>query len=99
MQFGELMLVRYILKNAGVLQTMKIWNSIRIPRGIRRTLSAFSRASSTCKLTIKKEVGPIVSVSFFPCTFFTLLHKHGQRLNRVVLFSKESMFIGQLTMC
>jgi hypothetical protein len=47
------MLARYILKNAGVLQTMKIWNSG--PPEIKRILSAFPRASSTCKLTIKNK--------------------------------------------
>jgi hypothetical protein len=47
------MLASYILKNANVLQTMKIWNSGQ-PE-IKRILSAFPRASSTCKLTVFKE--------------------------------------------
>jgi hypothetical protein len=44
------MLVRYILKNAQVLQTMKIKNSGQ-PE-IEKILSSFPRASATCKLTV-----------------------------------------------
>jgi hypothetical protein len=44
------MLARYILKNAKVLQTMKIWNSGQ-PE-IERQVSSCPRASATCELTV-----------------------------------------------
>ncbi|KAL5057466.1 hypothetical protein RYX36_029070, partial [Vicia faba] len=47
---GELLLAKYILKNAAVLQTMKIWNGGH--PGIEGLLRSFPRASSTCKLTV-----------------------------------------------
>lgn len=47
---GEILMAAYILKNATVLKTMKIWNSGN-PE-IERLLSSFPKASSTCKLTI-----------------------------------------------
>ncbi|XP_058736754.1 F-box/FBD/LRR-repeat protein At3g26920-like [Vicia villosa] len=47
---GELLLAKYILKNAAVLQTMKIWNGGQ-PE-IERLLQSCPRASSTCKLTV-----------------------------------------------
>jgi hypothetical protein len=46
---GELRLARYILKNAKVLQTMRI-DTIGQP-GIEEIISSFPRASSLCKLT------------------------------------------------
>ncbi|CAJ2639303.1 unnamed protein product [Trifolium pratense] len=46
---GELQLARYILKNARVLQTMRI-STIGEPE-IKDLLSSFPRASSSCKLT------------------------------------------------
>jgi len=49
----ELMLARYIFKNARVLQTMKIWN-VGQP-GIERILFSVPRASSTCKLTVYND--------------------------------------------
>ncbi|GAU13053.1 hypothetical protein TSUD_173530 [Trifolium subterraneum] len=50
---GELMLASYILKNARVLQTMKIWNDGQ--PGIKRILSAVPMSSSMCKLTVYNE--------------------------------------------
>jgi hypothetical protein len=44
------MIARYILKNAIVLQTMKIWNGGQ-PE-IERKLTSFPRASSTCELIV-----------------------------------------------
>ncbi|XP_058741512.1 F-box/FBD/LRR-repeat protein At5g22660-like [Vicia villosa] len=46
----ELMLASYILKNASILQTMKIWNCGHSKN--KRIISSFPRASSTCKLTV-----------------------------------------------
>ncbi|XP_045794310.1 F-box/FBD/LRR-repeat protein At4g00160-like isoform X2 [Trifolium pratense] len=46
----ELMLAKYILKNAKVLQTMNIWNSGQ-PE-IKQQLSSSPVASATCKLTV-----------------------------------------------
>jgi len=48
---GELQLAKYILKNARVLQTMKICY-IGQPE-IERLLSSCPRASSTCQLTFQ----------------------------------------------
>lgn len=48
-QEGELLLARYILKNARVLQTMTIWN---ICFKIKGKLSSYPRASATCKVAI-----------------------------------------------
>ncbi|GAU13060.1 hypothetical protein TSUD_173600 [Trifolium subterraneum] len=52
---GELMLASYILKNASVLQTMKIWNSGKQKRAIKRILSAVPMASSMCKLRVYND--------------------------------------------
>jgi len=49
-QEGELLLTRYILKNAKVLQTMTIWNK-RWAK-IKEKLSSCPRASATCKVAI-----------------------------------------------
>lgn len=43
-------MARYILNNAIVLQTMKIWNGGQ-PE-IERKLSSFPKASSTCELIV-----------------------------------------------
>jgi hypothetical protein len=50
---GELMLASYILKNAKVLQTMKIWNNGQ--PGIKKILSTVPMASSMCKLTVYND--------------------------------------------
>ncbi|KAK2441759.1 FBD-associated F-box protein [Trifolium repens] len=47
---GELRLARYILKNAKVLQTMRI-DTIGQQPGLEELLSSFPRASSLCKFT------------------------------------------------
>ncbi|GAU13057.1 hypothetical protein TSUD_173570 [Trifolium subterraneum] len=48
---GDLMLASYILKNASVLQTMKIWSG-KGKSAIKRILSAVPTASSMCKLMV-----------------------------------------------
>ncbi|RHN66009.1 putative FBD domain, leucine-rich repeat domain, L domain-containing protein [Medicago truncatula] len=58
---GELRLARYILKNARVLQTMKIWY-IGSPE-IETLLSSCPRASSACKLTFGYVPGVLSSES------------------------------------
>jgi hypothetical protein len=52
---AELMLARYILKSAKVLQTMNIWNMGK--PAIKKRLSKFPKASSTCKLTVYHDPG------------------------------------------
>ncbi|MCH84842.1 F-box/RNI/FBD-like domain protein, partial [Trifolium medium] len=47
---GELLLAKYILKNAKVLQTMRIWNWGQ--PNIKKLLSTCPRASATCRLTL-----------------------------------------------
>ncbi|CAJ2644206.1 unnamed protein product [Trifolium pratense] len=54
-QPGEVILARYILKNAKVLQNMTIWNSSKSELhclAIKRMLSAYPWASSMCKLIV-----------------------------------------------
>jgi hypothetical protein len=46
---SELMLAKYILKNARNLQIMKIWN-IRFHHEMKRKLSTCPKASPTCQL-------------------------------------------------
>jgi hypothetical protein len=47
------MLASYILKNAKVLQTMKIWNNGQ--PGIKKILSTVPMASSMCKLIVYND--------------------------------------------
>ncbi|CAK8541424.1 unnamed protein product [Lathyrus sativus] len=46
----ELMLARYILKSASILETMTIWNCGHSKN--KKIISSYPRASSTCKLTV-----------------------------------------------
>ncbi|CAK8530223.1 unnamed protein product [Lathyrus sativus] len=48
---GELMVARYILKNAAVLQTMIIWCVGERSPELEKNLSACPRASATCRLS------------------------------------------------
>ncbi|XP_058760968.1 F-box/FBD/LRR-repeat protein At4g26340-like [Vicia villosa] len=48
---GELMVARYILKNAAVLQTMKIWCIGEQSLELEINLSSCPRASATCQLS------------------------------------------------
>ncbi|CAJ2652215.1 unnamed protein product [Trifolium pratense] len=50
---GELMLARYILENAKVLQTMRVWNRARAQREIKSELLSCPRASATCEIVVK----------------------------------------------
>jgi hypothetical protein len=49
---GEIMLARYILENAKVLQTMRVWNKARAQRETESKLFSSPRASATCKITV-----------------------------------------------
>jgi hypothetical protein len=49
---GEIMLARYILENAKVLQTMRVWNRARAQREIESKLLSSPRASGPCKITV-----------------------------------------------
>jgi hypothetical protein len=52
---GEVILARYILKNAKVLQNMTIWVSSMCGQlDIKTMLSAYPWASSMCKLTVSR---------------------------------------------
>jgi hypothetical protein len=47
----DIMLARYILNNARVLETMTIWSDREQPE-IERELSSCTRASVTCQLSV-----------------------------------------------
>ncbi|XP_058736894.1 F-box/FBD/LRR-repeat protein At5g53840-like [Vicia villosa] len=51
---GEVLLARYILKNARVLETMNIKTIGKSKSKIRRCLSSFPRASSMCKVIVNR---------------------------------------------
>jgi hypothetical protein len=52
---SDLMLEQYILKNARILQTMKIRSSIKQPK-MRRTLSRCPMASATCQISLSATI-------------------------------------------
>jgi hypothetical protein len=49
---GEMMVAMYILENAKVLQTMRVWNRARAQREIESKLLSSPRASGPCKITV-----------------------------------------------
>jgi hypothetical protein len=49
---GELIIAKYILKNARNLQMMEIWSIMDDQSEIERKLSACPKASATCQLFI-----------------------------------------------
>jgi hypothetical protein len=51
----ELMLAKYILKNARLLETMTIWTKRDLPE-IERKLSPCPKASTTCQLSFMENI-------------------------------------------
>jgi hypothetical protein len=52
---SDLMLEQYILKNARILQTMKIRSSVKQPK-MRITLSRCPMASATCQISLCAKI-------------------------------------------
>ncbi|RHN50798.1 putative FBD domain, leucine-rich repeat domain, L domain-containing protein [Medicago truncatula] len=71
LQCYHIMLARFILENARVLETMSIWCCGKRSK-IERVLSSCPRASSTCKLSIKNIYDYVSSLSFSVLSIATL---------------------------